>query len=258
MRTNHVKAKLQNGEACIGLWLNFNSTNTARILAHAGLDWLLIDFEHSAGNPTLVADMITVVADAGGSAPLVRVPTNSVEYYKWVLDSGAWGVMVPMVNTREEAEFAVSCCKYPPTGTRSIGGAYSAYAFKTTRADYYRLANDHIMTIVQIESKTAVENIDEILSVPGIDVAFIGPNDLCASLGVTPFSESQDPVFLEALEKIKAAGKRHNVPLGIFGSDGNAVAMRIAEGFRFINIGSEISALLDGVARNLKISLLQE
>jgi 4-hydroxy-2-oxoheptanedioate aldolase len=219
------------------------------------LDWLLIDFEHAPGNPSTVSDMIGVIADSAGPAPIVRVPTNSVEYFKWVLDSGAWGTMVPMVNTREEAEFAVSCSKYPPEGTRSIGGVYGAYSFRAKREDYNRLANQQIMTIVQIESKTAVENIDEILSVPGVDVAFVGPNDLCASLGVTPFSESQEPVFLEALETIKKAGKRHNVPLGIFCTDGKATAMRIAEGFRFVNVGSEISSILDGVSRNLKTAL---
>src|SRR6266700_1801316 len=216
MRTNHVKEKLKRGEPVLGAWLNIPNTTTARIMARLGFDWLLIDMEHSAHNPTLMADMVATIADAGTCAPLVRIPFNNVEWFKWALDSGAWGVIVPMVNTREEAEHAVSWSKYPPEGTRSIGGQLAPYAFGTTdRAAYAQAANDEIMVIVQIESASALQNLDEILSVPGLDVAFVGPNDLHASIGLTPSTEGAEPDFMAALERIKATAKKYRVAAGI-------------------------------------------
>ena len=98
-------------------------------MARLGFDWLLIDMEHSAQNPVLMAEMIAIIADAGTSAPFVRIPFNRVEWYKWALDAGAWGIVVPMVNDREEAQYAVECAKYPPLGTRSIGGTFAPYGF---------------------------------------------------------------------------------------------------------------------------------
>lgn len=252
MRKNHVKEQLRSGAASYGLWLSIPNTMTAKMLAHAGFDWLLVDFEHTPSNPTVVAEMLNVIADANGAAPLMRLPFNSVEYFKWGLDSGAWGVMVPMVNTRAEAEQAVRWAKYPPVGERSIGGIYAPYSFQTTRQEYVAQANEQTMVIVQIESKTALENVDEILSVPGVDVAFVGPNDLSASLGLTPHSESQEPRFLEALETIKAAGRRHNVPLGIWCSDGKVAAARVAEGFQFVSCCNDASSLAGGALQHLQ------
>ena len=137
MRTNHVKAKLTRGEPSLGAWLSLPSIPMARVMARLGFDWLTIDVEHSAQNPALMADMVATVADAGSSAPIVRIPFNSVEWFKWALDAGAWGIIVPMVNTREEAQQAVSWSKYPPTGTRSIGGIFAPYGFGTTDRPAY-------------------------------------------------------------------------------------------------------------------------
>ena len=124
MRTNQVKEKLKRGEPVLGAWLSLPSVPSARIMARLGFDWLVVDMEHSAQNPVLMADMVATIADAGTCAPIVRVPTNSVEWFKWALDAGAWGVVVPMVNSREEAQRAVEYTKYPPLGDRSIGGAF--------------------------------------------------------------------------------------------------------------------------------------
>lgn len=254
MRTNHVKAQLRRGEQSIGAWISLPDVRVARLMAQIGFDWLLIDAEHSAQNPTLVADMIATIADAGTSAPFVRIPsTNSLEWFKWTLDAGAWGVLVPMVNTREEAQQAVSWSKYPPQGTRSIGGVFASYGFGTTdRAEYARLANDEIMVIVQIESAAGIEHIEEIVSVPGVDVAFIGPNDLHAQLGLTPSSEGAEPEFLEALDKVKAAARRHNVAPGMFSSSGEAAATRLREGFQMVSAITDTTCLVAGVAQHLK------
>ena len=153
MRTNQVKEKLKRGEAVLGAWLNLPSVPSARIMARLGFDWLVVDMEHSAHNPALMADVVATIVDAGTSAPIVRVPANGVEWFKWALDAGAWGVVVPMVNTREEAQRAVEFAKYPPRGTRSIGGAFGPYGFGITDwPEYARMANDETLVIVQIES----------------------------------------------------------------------------------------------------------
>lgn len=253
MRTNHVKAKLKRGEVSPGAWLNLASVNATRLLARLEFDWLTIDVEHSAQNPGLMADMIATIADAHTCAPLVRLPTNRVEWFKWALDAGAWGVIVPMVNNRQEAEQAVSWCKYPPQGTRSIGGKFAPFGFGTTsRSKYADEANNEIMVIVQIESAEGLANVDDICSVPGIDVAFVGPNDLHAQLGLPPSSEGAEPEFVAALDKIKAAAHRHNVALGMYCSDGEAATQRAREGFRMLTVTSDADSLMAAANQNLK------
>jgi 4-hydroxy-2-oxoheptanedioate aldolase len=255
MRTNHVKQKLTQGELALGGWLNIPGTVTARVMAQLGFDWLVVDMEHSAQSPILMADMVATIADAGTCAPLVRVPSNSVEWFKWALDAGAWGVVVPMVNSREEAQRAVDFSKYPPLGNRSIGGIFGPYGFGTTAwPDYARFANDEIMVIVQIESAQALQNLDEILSVPGIDVAFVGPNDLHAQLGLVPSSDGAEPEFLEALERVKVAARKYHIALGIFSTDGEAATTRISQGFQMISVTSDVSSMIASATQNLRVT----
>lgn len=253
MRTNQVKEKLKRGEPALGAWLSLPSVPSARIMARLGFDWLVVDMEHSAHNPVLMADMVATIVDAGTSAPFVRVPANGVEWFKWALDAGAWGVVVPMVNNREEAQRAVEFAKYPPRGTRSIGGAFGPYGFGITNwPEYARAANDETLLIVQIESAPALHNLDEILSVDGVDVAFVGPNDLHAQIGLTPSTDGAEPEFLEALELIKASAGRHSVATGIFSRDGEAAAQRIREGFQMISVTTDISSMIAEARRNLR------
>ncbi len=255
MRTNHIKEKLKRGEPSLGAWLSLPSVASARLMARLGFDWLAIDMEHSAHNAVLMADMVATIVDAGTCAPIVRVPHNSVEWFKWALDAGAWGLIVPMVNTREEAQRAVECSKYPPLGTRSLGGAFAPYAFGLSDwPTYARVANDQILVITQIESAAALQNLDEILSVPGIDVAFVGPNDLHAQLGLTPSTEGAEPEFMAALERIKASARKHQVALGIFSRDGASAAMRIQQGFQMVNATTDISSMVAAASQNLRIA----
>ncbi|HLI09711.1 MAG TPA: aldolase/citrate lyase family protein [Ktedonobacteraceae bacterium] len=256
MRTNHVKAKLKRGKPSVGAWLSLPDRATARIMARLGFDWLLIDGEHAAQHPGIVSDMVGIIADAGTSAPLVRIPYNSVEWFKWALDAGAWGLIVPMVNTPQEAQQAVACSKYPPQGMRSIGGVFGPYSFGLMDATSYReIANSEILLVVQIESVQGLANVDGILSVPGIDVAFVGPNDLHAQLGLPVSTEGAEPEFVQALETIKAAAKRHDLASGIFCSNGQAAAQRIGEGFQMVNATSDISSLVSGAVFQLKEAL---
>lgn len=255
MRTNHVKAKLARGEASLGAWLNIPGLPIARVMARLGFDWLLVDAEHGAQNPMQVADMVGAIADAGTSAPLVRIPYNSVDWFKWALDAGAWGIIVPMVNTPEEARQAVSLAKYPPLGTRSVGGLFAPYGFGITdRSAYIREVNDEIMVVVQIESAQGLENIDEILSVPGIDVAFVGPNDLHAQLGLFPSTEGAEPEFVTALKRIKTSAQHHHIALGIVSSNGESAVQRLSEGFQMVSVISDAASLIGGATRNLAIA----
>jgi len=255
MRTNAVKEKLKRGEPALGAWLSLPSIPSARIMARLGFDWLVVDMEHTAHNAVLMADMVAIIADAGTCAPIVRVPTNSVEWFKWALDAGAWGVVVPMVNTREEAQRAVEHAKYPPVGTRSIGGAFGPYGFGITDwPSYAQTANDAILVTIQVESMQALQNLDEILSVPGIDVAFVGPNDLHAQLGLPASSDGAEPEFMEALERIKAVAKKYSVATGIFSSNGEAAAARVRQGFQMISVTTDLSSMIASATHNLRIA----
>jgi 4-hydroxy-2-oxoheptanedioate aldolase len=222
-------------------------------MARLGFDWLLVDMEHSAQNAALMADMIATIADAGTSAPFVRIPYNSVEWFKWALDAGAWGVIVPMVNSRAEAQRAVDCAKYPPVGNRSIGGTFAPYGFGTTnRTQYNQAANDEIIVGVQIESTQGLEHLDDILSVPGIDVAFVGPNDLHAQLGFPPSYEGTEPEFVAALEHIKASAREHHVAPGIMSGNGEAAAERVRQGFQMVCATTDISSMIAAATQNLR------
>ena len=255
MRTNHVKAKLQRGEPTLGAWLVLPSVASARVMARLGFDWLAVDTEHSAQNPALMADMVACIADAGTCAPLVRLPANSVEWFKWALDAGAWGVIVPMVQSAEEAQRAVAWSKYPPLGTRSIGGAFGPYGFGVTDwHSYGPAANDETIVAVQIESAPALQNLDEILAVPGIDVAFVGPNDLHAQLGMVPSSDGAEPEFIEALERIKAEARKQQIALGIFSSNGEAAAERVRQGFHMVSVTTDVSSLIAASTQHLRLA----
>jgi 4-hydroxy-2-oxoheptanedioate aldolase len=255
MRTNYVKEKLKRGEPALGAWLSLPNISSARVMARLGFDWLVVDMEHSAQSPVLMSDMVATIADAGTCAPIVRVPNNSVEWFKWALDAGAWGIVVPMVNSRAEAQRAVEYSKYPPLGARSIGGIFGPYGFGTTDSpNYTQAANDEIIVIIQIESAQALQNLDEILSAPGIDVAFVGPNDLHAQLGLIPSSDGAEPEFVEALERVKAAARKHHIALGIFSSNGETSAERARQGFQMISVTTDIGSMIAAATHNLRIA----
>src|SRR5260370_34403375 len=255
MRTNQVKEKLKRGEVALGAWLSLPGVPSARIMARVGFDWLVVDMEHTAHNAVLMVDMVATIADAGTSAPIVRVPGNSVEWYKWALDAGAWGIIVPMVNTGEEAQRAVEYAKYPPRGTRSIGGAFGPYGFGISNwPDYLHMASDETLVVGHIESTRALENLDDILSVPSIDVAIVGPNDLHAQLGLTPSTEGAEPEFADALERIKVSAGKYHVALGIFSGNGEAAVERIRQGFHMISVTTDISSMIIEATRNLRIA----
>jgi 4-hydroxy-2-oxoheptanedioate aldolase len=243
MKTNPVRAKLKQGHPSIGTWLTLPDPLAARMMARVGFDWLTVELEHTPTNLETAATIFAIVS-ASGSVPLVRVPWNTGENIKRVLDTGAWGIVVPMVNSRAEAEAAVAAARYAPRGNRSIGGQLHAVNFETDPATYYARANDEILVVLMAEHVKAIEAADEILSVPGIDAVFIGPNDLHHSLGKPPSFESDDPAFTEALAHVLKMARKHGVAPGIHVADTAAAQRRLAEGFQFIAVASEAGMML--------------
>src|SRR6185369_7703095 len=243
MKTNHARQKLKRGEPSIGTWLVLPDPMSALLMARTGFDWLTVELEHSPTSFETAAQDFAVIA-AAGTAPLARVPWNTGENIKRVLDTGAFGIVVPMVNSRAEAEAAVAAARYAPLGARSIGGQLHATNFDTDPATYYARANDEILVVLMAEHVKAIEAADEILSVPGIDVIFIGPNDLHNSMGKAPAFESDDKQFTDAVKHILTLAKKHGVAPGIHVVDAAAAKRRIAEGFQFIAITSEAGMML--------------
>jgi len=243
MKSNHVRAKLKRGEPSVGTWLTLPDPTAARLMAHVGFDWLTVELEHTPTNFETAAQSFTAIAGSG-CVPLARVPWNSIENIKRVLDTGAWGVVVPMVNSRAEAQAVVAASRFAPLGQRSIGGQLHAANFDTDPATYYARANDEILVVLMAEHVKAIEAAEEIISVPGIDVIFIGPNDLTNSMGKKPVFESNDRQFTEAVSRILETARKHGVAPGIHVVDAEAAQRRIDQGFQFIAVTSETGMLM--------------
>lgn len=246
MRSNPVKKALKAGKPIIGTWLSLGSIAISRFLARSGFNYLTVDIEHSLVDWETATHMFASIADAG-CTPLARVPANRHDHIKRVLDNGAHGVVVPMVNSRPEAEAAVAACLYPPVGNRSVGGNAHALNFDTNGPDYFQHANEEILIVLQCEHIQSVENAESMFAVPGIDVIFVGPNDLAASMrskdGKPPSAEATK----KAMDHILATCKRHKVAAGVHCFSAEEALTRIEQGWQFIAIGSELRMLLTGV-----------
>jgi 4-hydroxy-2-oxoheptanedioate aldolase len=239
MRKNPVKEKLRRGEVSFGTWLAFGDLYATRLLARMGFDWLTLDIEHSAIDWSQATSIFGAIADAG-CVPLGRVPEGSHHYIKRVLDAGAWGVVVPMVDTVEQAKTAIAAAYYPPVGNRSVGGGMHSMNFGATAADYYNQANDNILVILQTESPRGVENAEEIYSLPGVDAIFVGPNDLRFQMrapdGTFPTAEEHEAM----VQRVITAGKKVKCPTGIHSFDPQDALRRAEQGMRFIAVGSDL------------------
>jgi 4-hydroxy-2-oxoheptanedioate aldolase len=246
MRANPVKQALKAGQPSVGTWLSLGSITAARFLARAGFAWLTVDIEHSLVDWETATHIFASVADAGCLA-LARVPANRHDHIKRVLDNGAQGVVVPMVNSREEALAAVAACKFPPLGNRSVGGSVHALNFQTTAPDYFAHADDELLIVLQCEHIQAVESADQIFSVPGIDAIFVGPNDLAASMRSKDGKPPSAEATAQAMKHILATCRKHGVAAGVHCTSPEEARHRIEEGWQFIAIGSELKMMLDGV-----------
>ena len=240
MLAREIKEKLSQGEASIGTWMSMAHPSIAEILSSAGYDFVVVDTEHTAIDISEVLQLLMAI-EGRGSVPLVRLAGIDPIQAKAVLDSGAAGVLVPMVNTKADAELCVQMTKYPPVGARGIGLA-RAQGYGEDFDDYVAHANNDGLLIVQIEHKEAVENIEEILSVEGIDGTFIGPYDLSMSLGVA--GKLDHPDVLSAKKRVLDATRAHGLVAGIHFVHPDTAAedcsAAVAAGYRFIALGTDI------------------
>ena len=239
MKKNPVKAALRAGQPQVGTWLSTGNLMATRVLARIGFPWLTVDMEHSPIDWSTAGTLFGAIADAG-CVPLARVPRGDHDHIKRVLDAGAFGIVVPMVNTVEQAKEAIAAAKYPPVGNRSLGGTLHALNFAATPGDYYRRANDEIMVVLQTESPEGVENAEAIYSLPGVDAIFVGPNDLTAQMR-SPEGVDPTPDELEAmLQRVLATGKQVGTPVGLHVQSVDDVRRRTGEGWQFIALGSDL------------------
>ena len=251
MHANKTKAKLKAGEMVFGSEIMFPSADTVEILAYAGLDFVYMDMEHSATNHESLAHMIRA-CEIGGSTPLVRIPESVPGEYPGVilriLDLGAMGVIVPHVDTREEAKAVVDAVKYAPLGRRGMFdvGRQTGYGTRMGAQEYVKQANEETLVVVMIESTEGLANMEEILSVEGVDVVQIGSSDLSSSMGFR--GDLAAPEVVDAIDRILAAALRHNVAPGVGSFAGfSPERMRhyLQSGAQFVNITTQ-SLLLAG------------
>jgi 2-keto-3-deoxy-L-rhamnonate aldolase RhmA len=233
-----LKQKLQKREQTIGSWITIGSPVVAEIMARAGFDWLVVDMEHSAITLDIAQDLIRVI-DLCGVPPLVRVGHNQPNLIKRVMDAGAHGVIVPMVNTREEAEQAVRSVRYPPAGFRGVGLA-RAQKYGEDFEGYRRWNQESSIIIVQVEHIQAVRNLVEILAVPGVDGFIVGPYDLSGSLGVPGQFDSSE--VIEALLQVQRVAAEKNAVAGfhVIQPEPSALVEKINAGYRFLAFSLDI------------------
>jgi 4-hydroxy-2-oxoheptanedioate aldolase len=241
------KAQLRAGTPKLGLFVNSHSPTVAEQLAHSGYDWLLVDTQHGPmGNERLSA-MLAGIAN-GGAKSLVRVGGYADRAgIQQSLDMGADGVLVPYINTAEEARQAVNCTRYPTAGTRSVYFPQRSMN-KAGLLGYAGKANENVITALQVETADCIKNIDEIAAVPGVDLLFLGQNDLCMSMGLYEKYEFPhmytSPELAEATNKLIAAAKKNNVILGLFLFGTSRVGEFLEKGFPLISVGNDLHHIL--------------
>lgn len=237
---NILKEKLKAGQPVIGTFVALGHPDVTEWLSKLGFDWLLLDAEHGPiGFETLQCMMQSI--DAVNCIPIVRPQWNDPVVIKRVLDLGAYGVLIPWVNSKLEAENAVKACKYPPDGIRGYGPRRAGML----DPDYYQTANTELLVAVQIETRAALDNVDEILSVEGIDACYVGPYDLSCSLGYGIPPNWSDSRYLAAFDKILTAAKHHEKPAGMFATLDN-IEWALDKGFRFNTIDDADAFLVRG------------
>ncbi|MCR8826821.1 HpcH/HpaI aldolase family protein [Pseudosulfitobacter koreensis] len=242
---NTFKQSLANGETVFGAWLSLGTVNTTELMGAMGFDWLLIDGEHTPYDITVIRDQLMAL-EASPSQAAVRVPVGETWMIKQVLDAGAQTVLVPMVESADQARQLVRAMKYPPFGIRGVGYSSTRAAGFGKIADYGQTADDQTCLLVQVENRAGLAALDEILTIDGVDGVFIGPADLSADLG--HMGQLSHPVVMEAIldatRRIAASGKAP----GILSSDEAVLNAAIDAGARFVAVGVD-AAMLANTAR---------
>lgn len=240
---NALKARLRSSrDPVFGTWISSSSLVSLDALKGVGFDWFMIDTEHAPVNPETLAAMVSILGE-GGPCPLVRVGNVDQYLVKQALDAGSYGILVPLVSSEAQAKAAVAFAKYPPDGVRGIAAA-AASRYGTELASYLRSANAETLVGVQIETREALENLEAIASVNGVDILFVGPQDLTLNLGL--LDDRKNPKVREAMRQVVEACERHGKVPGTLVIDTEEKRVAVELGFRFISLASDVRFLLNG------------
>ena len=254
MRENQSLTAWRAGHQTIGCWLSMANTYSAEVIAKLGFDWVCIDLQHGMIDYPDLANMLPAISNSQAT-PLVRVSWNEPYEIMKVLDAGAYGVIVPMINTREEAAQAVAACRYPPAGNRSFGpirGAlYGGHG-------YSRQANEHMACIAMIDTRARIDNLVEIVTTPGLDGVYIGPADLALSMGLPAMGDQPQDSHLEMVQHIQSTCQKHGLPVGIHTSSLAYTQKYLALGFNFVTLGSDAGHMIANAARELSLARGQQ
>ena len=248
MRVNTAKEKMLRGEPAFGYSLGAGSALVAEALSNSGVDWLMIDTQHGSWGPDSAT--LALAAMSGGTAvPMARVARNDFTLIGRLLDEGVLGIVVPMVETVEDARAVAAACRFPPRGARSWGWGRA----RNMGADYATWIDDQLFVAIQIESATAVENAEALLAVEGSDGCWVGPSDLSFTLGFHPSEMNDRSEHREALEKVLAACKNTGTIPGIAGLSPADGRRRVEQGFQFVTVGGDIGLLLAAAQDGLRV-----
>jgi 4-hydroxy-2-oxoheptanedioate aldolase len=241
---NRLRTIWSEGGTVVNGWLHVPSSFSAEVMAHAGWDSLTIDMQHGPVDYGSLVPMLQAISTTD-TVPVVRVPWKNPGLIMQVLDAGSYAVICPMINTREEAEAFVGACRYPPAGYRSYG-PYRAILYGGP--DYTDHANETVVTMAMIETQEALGNLDEILSVPGLDAVFVGPADLGQSLGHGPAMDRHEPAVINAIDTVLAAAKEHGLAAGIFTGSPEYASRMVEKGFQFVTVSSDARLMASAAA----------
>jgi 2-keto-3-deoxy-L-rhamnonate aldolase RhmA len=241
---NFIRERVLNREFMAGAWCNLASSITTEMASNMGFDWVLVDQEHGPGDNMTLLHQIQAIS-TGDAAAVVRLTWNEMPRFKRALDLGAAGIMVPYVQNREEAEYAAASMRYSPTGLRGVASSPRATGYAADFADYHAKANDNLLTIVQIETGEAVKNREEIASVDGVDVLFVGPLDLSISLKKPGMFE--DPEYVEVLKNVAETAKDAGKAAGILLPGPGPLQLVQEMGFTFVACGSDGGMVMAGM-----------
>lgn len=247
MRENKLRHLLREGKPILNAWLSIPSGYLAEGVGHQGFDAVTVDLQHGMIGYETAITMFQAISSTP-AIPLVRPPSRAPEEIMHLLDAGAYGVICPMISTQGEAKDLVSACRYPPQGSRSFGPARGKLYGGN---DYFDAANDEVMVIPMIETAEALDNLNDILAVDGVDMIYVGPNDLALDLGERPGAELQNGKTAKAISHILARAKAARVPTGIFCGDGALAKRRMAEGFDLVTPNNDFNTLMAAMRQEI-------
>lgn len=246
----NLKKQLKEGKNLHGCWVNLGSYVSAEIMGNIGFEWLLIDMEHGAGDEATLYHQLQALSNSS-SFPIVRVDSINKAKVQRILDFGAAGIMFPQIQTPEEARFAINSMYYPPKGIRGMAKMVRATGFGNKFDEYFSSLEEKLLGVIQIETLKALENVDEIAAIEGVDVLFVGPSDLSMSMGF--FNELKHPQYQNAIQKVADAALKHQKSAGVLIFDVAEYEMYFNLGYQFIAQGADSSFIQKGATKTLNL-----